>query len=54
MTIDMCDDWHHDDVECEVNPQEEFFLTMCDIAYSGTGWTKKDVLEYKRIFEGLE
>jgi len=54
MTVDMCDEWHHQDVACEVNPQDEFFADMVEIAYSGvTQWTKKDRLEYNRIFEGL-
>lgn len=53
MYPDMCDDWHQDDVEC--NLQENYFKTVVDILYGPeTNWTKKDRLDYNRIFEGLE
>lgn len=53
MYPDLCDDWHQDAVECEIYGQVDWFSTCADIAYGETGWTKKDQLEYNRIFEGL-
>ncbi len=52
MYPDMCDEWHLEDVECIKNPQEDYFSTALNIVY-GSGWTKKDRLEYNRIFEDL-
>ena len=54
MYPNTCDDWHQEDVECELVPQIDWLSTCAEIAYCGTGWTKKDVLEYNKIFEGLE
>lgn len=53
MTVDMCDEWHQHEIECGLYPETDWFLTCTDIAYCGTGWTKKDLLEYNKIFEGL-
>jgi hypothetical protein len=53
MTLNLCDEWHQHDVDCMKNPQEEFFLDMAAIAYSGLAWTEKDRIEYNKVFEGL-
>ena len=54
MHPDTCDEWHQQEVDCELLPQTDWFSTLTDIAYSNPSlWTKKDVLEYNRIFEGL-
>lgn len=52
MSPNTCDEWHQEDVDCELLPQVDWFSTIADITY-GEKWTKKDVLEYNRIFEGL-
>lgn len=53
MHPDTCDEWHHQDDDCELYPQTNWFETLTDIAYGETNWTKKDILDYNRIFEGL-
>lgn len=54
MYPDTCDDWHQDDVEC-VQLQEDYLTTIASIVYGPeSNWTKKDLLDYNRIFEGLE
>ncbi len=54
MAPDLCDEWHQEDVECELLPKVDWLSTIADIAYGETAWTKKDVLDYNKIFEGLE
>lgn len=52
MYPDLCDDWHQEDVDCTL-PKVNWLETCATIAYGETNWTKKDLLEYNKIFEGL-
>lgn len=52
MYPDECDEWHLQEEDCSL-PQVNWLETCATIAY-GTSFTKKDLLEYNRIFEGME
>jgi hypothetical protein len=52
MYPNIVDDWHLEDADCIKDPQEDFFKTAINIVY-GERWTKKETLEYNRIFEDL-
>lgn len=53
MYPNLCDELD-EDFESDVELQEDYFKTAISILYGPeTLWTKKDVLEYNKIFEEL-
>ncbi len=55
MSTQIHDDYHHQDDDCVINTQENYFNVAVDLIYgSGLSWTKKDLVDYNKIFEGLD
>lgn len=51
---ECCDEWHHEEADCGLMMQEDFFKVAVDILYTDTVWTKKDRQDYDSIFEDID